>query len=175
MARPTTGANKFLRYEFGSWHGVVEIEAGAVRAHWWSDDPKTLAAKTSTGADNSRLARLLSDYFRGLDADPAHWPIMPLGASDFQAKVYQAVRRIPYGQTATYGEIASVSGRPGAARAVGNVMAHNPLPLFVPCHRVRAASGPGGWSGPPGWKDRLLALEASRSPRLTVLSPIVVK
>ncbi len=54
---------------------------------------------------------------------------------------------MPYGETATYGEVAEMIGRPGAARAVGSAMARNPVPLVVPCHRVVAANGIGGYGG----------------------------
>lgn len=82
----------------------------------------------------------------------------------FQAAVIEACRRIPLGQTRTYGELAIEAGRPGAARAVGNVMARNCIPLVIPCHRVVGSSGGlGGYSGVEGLvtKRRLLALEAA--------------
>jgi len=78
----------------------------------------------------------------------------------FQRDVMGALVSVPYGETITYGELARLAGHPTKARAVGNVMRHNPAPIFVPCHRVVAASGLGGWSGPHGWKEWLLELEA---------------
>jgi methylated-DNA-[protein]-cysteine S-methyltransferase len=80
--------------------------------------------------------------------------------------VYAVVRRIPWGGTRTYGEVARAAGAPGAARAVGRAMARNRICLFIPCHRVVGAAGPGGF-GPPGGvrlKRRLLSLER-RKPR----------
>ncbi len=80
----------------------------------------------------------------------------------FGRKVTAACRRIPWGDTLTYGELAKLAGRPGAARAVGSVMARNRVPLIVPCHRVLpAAGGFGGYSAPQGvaMKQRLLELE----------------
>ncbi|MGD2107942.1 MAG: methylated-DNA--[protein]-cysteine S-methyltransferase [Phycisphaerae bacterium] len=80
----------------------------------------------------------------------------------FRQAVLDACRRIPYGKTATYADLARAAGRPGAARAVGSTMANNPLPLVVPCHRVVRADGSlGGFSSPNGVKEkrRLLALE----------------
>jgi methylated-DNA-[protein]-cysteine S-methyltransferase len=76
--------------------------------------------------------------------------------------VYEAVRSLPSGQTATYGEIAARLGTPGAARAVGQALGRNPFLLAVPCHRVLGADGkPGGFSAPGGlaMKARLLELE----------------
>jgi methylated-DNA-[protein]-cysteine S-methyltransferase len=73
-----------------------------------------------------------------------------------------ACRRIGYGQTISYGQLAASVGAPGAARAVGTCMATNPLPLVVPCHRVIPAAGPPGFYSAPGgcrMKQRLLAME----------------
>jgi methylated-DNA-[protein]-cysteine S-methyltransferase len=80
----------------------------------------------------------------------------------FGKRIVKACRRIPAGQTRGYGELAAESGSPGAARAVGQVMARNRYPLVVPCHRVLAAGGRiGGFSAPQGlnMKRRLLDLE----------------
>lgn len=78
----------------------------------------------------------------------------------FQRDVYRALISVPFGETTTYGKLAESAGHPGKARAVGAAMRLNPAPIFIPCHRVLPASGLlGGWSGPEGWKDRLLALE----------------
>jgi methylated-DNA-[protein]-cysteine S-methyltransferase len=94
-----------------------------------------------------------------LDVDVADEPLTP-----FQRRVVHRCRRIPYGRTLSYGELAAQAGRPGAARAVGRVMSTNRFPLVVPCHRVLAANGRlGGYSAPSGltMKRRLLALEAA--------------
>ena len=81
-------------------------------------------------------------------------------ATDFQRQVWAALRQIPAGQTKSYGQVAAAMGRPGAARAVGNACAANPIPLLIPCHRVLASGGRlGGFSGGLPWKRRLLAQE----------------
>ena len=89
---------------------------------------------------------------------------MPLdlaGLPPFHEKVLAAARRISYGRTATYGELAARAGSPRAARAVGQAMAHNPVPLIIPCHRVLAAGGRlGGYGGGLDLKRRLLGLES---------------
>ena len=79
--------------------------------------------------------------------------------TDFGARVLSVVSRIPPGRVATYGDVAALAGRPGAARAVGNIM-RNCARRDVPCHRVVAAAGHlGGYGGEPGMKRSLLAAE----------------
>lgn len=93
-------------------------------------------------------------------------PIDPGAASDFDRRVWEAVRAIPYGATATYGEVALMAGAPGAARAVGGALARCPLTPIVPCHRVvHAGGGIGGWGGSLSGKRRLLEHEARHAPR----------
>lgn len=83
-----------------------------------------------------------------------------LEGTAFQRKVWAAIEKIPLGKTRTYGEIADQIGHPGASRAVGAACGANPLPLFVPCHRVLAANGKiGGFSGGLGVKRLLLRME----------------
>jgi methylated-DNA-[protein]-cysteine S-methyltransferase len=83
----------------------------------------------------------------------------------FERKVLTVVSRIPVGNVTTYGDVARLAGRPGAARAVGNAMSRNPVPIVVPCHRVIAAGGRIGGYGASGvsTKRRLLALEGRNS------------
>jgi methylated-DNA-[protein]-cysteine S-methyltransferase len=85
------------------------------------------------------------------------------GATGFQREVWQAARLIPRGQTRSYAWLAGRVGRPLAARAVGQALGENPLPVVVPCHRVLAADGGlGGFSGGLGMKRLLLDLEAAK-------------
>ncbi|MGI6434305.1 MAG: methylated-DNA--[protein]-cysteine S-methyltransferase [Syntrophomonadaceae bacterium] len=81
--------------------------------------------------------------------------------SPFARGILELAAAIPYGETRTYGQLAGRAGSPGAARAVGRVMASNPFPLVVPCHRVVAVNGPAGFSAPGGvtYKQALLELE----------------
>ena len=110
------------------------------------------------------LIERLSDYFRGRPVDfPGRLDLS--GATLFQRRVWAATGRIPYGETRSYGGVALEIGRPGAARAVGQALGANPIPIVVPCHRVTAAGGGlGGFGGGLELKRRLLALEASRAP-----------
>jgi len=87
--------------------------------------------------------------------------------SSFQCGVLRRLVDVPFGSTVTYGELAALVGSPGAARAVGVTMAVNPLPIVVPCHRVVASDGLGGYSGGGVEnKRRLLAHEGVTPPSL---------
>lgn len=86
------------------------------------------------------------------------------GVPPFNLRVYEVARTIPAGSTLSYGEIAERLGEPGAARAVGQALGHNPLPIVIPCHRVLAAGHrPGGFSahGQVATKRRLLEIEGA--------------
>jgi len=94
--------------------------------------------------------------------DFANVPLDLTACPPFHQQVYQAVRRIVPGRTQTYGDIGAALGRPGGARAVGQAMRRNPLPLLIPCHRVLAAGAkPGGFSAHGGLttKARMLQIE----------------
>lgn len=110
---------------------------------------------------NSALAERVQAYAAGAPDDFCDVPLDLSELTRFQQKVVEHCRTIPYGETRTYGELAAESGYPGAARAVGNVMAGNPTPLVVPCHRVlHAGGGLGGYSARGGTRTKLRLLEA---------------
>jgi methylated-DNA-[protein]-cysteine S-methyltransferase len=108
------------------------------------------------------LVRRLEDYFAGKKADfPDALDLA--GATPFQRRVWAAARLIPYGGTRSYGWLAGQIGQPKAARAVGQALGRNPLPVIVPCHRVLAHDGsPGGFTGGIQMKKFLLGLEKTR-------------
>ncbi len=84
-------------------------------------------------------------------------------ATPFQRTVWTTARQIPYGETRSYGWVAQKTGKPGAARAVGQALGSNPLPVIVPCHRVISSDGGlGGFSGGLAMKRKLLALEKKK-------------
>ena len=97
----------------------------------------------------------LAAYFGGTLRD-FDLPLIPRGTA-FQLEVWEALRRIPYGTTTSYGALAAALGRPGASRAVGGANHNNPLPVVVPCHRVVGAGGTlGGYAGGVRFKRILL-------------------
>lgn len=106
-------------------------------------------------------ARELEEYLTG-QRTKFTVPIRPRG-TPFDHRVWDAVAAIPYGETATYGEIARRLGSPGGARAVGTANGRNPIPIVIPCHRVVAAGGKlGGYGGGLPLKRRLLDLETTQ-------------
>lgn len=111
-------------------------------------------------------------YFAGERCDFADVALDLAGQEPFFVDVYQALRRVSWGETTTYGALASAVGAgPEAARDVGQAMARNPVALIIPCHRVLAAGGkPGGFSAPGGQaaKLRMLELEGIRLPQRPV-------
>ena len=129
-------------------------------------DEKSLAG---IGAENApcdeakRAVSALIGYFAGQTPDLSQFlPILDLsGLTPAQIEVLEATAAIPRGETRTYGEIAKIVGRPKAARFVGNVMAQNPFPVIIPCHRVVRAGGDiGNFGGGVELKARMLELES---------------
>lgn len=106
------------------------------------------------------VARRMVDHLRGRP-DPLLDVALELdGASPFDRCVWAAAREVPPGTVMTYGQLASRIGRPGAARAVGGAMGRNRIPFIVPCHRIVAASGLGGFSSAKGLKTKRAMLAA---------------
>ena len=103
----------------------------------------------------------LQAYFKGHKVTFADRLDMS-GATPWQRQVWQSTRLIPYGETRSYKWLAEQTGKPAAARAVGQALGRNPLPVIIPCHRVLAGNGHlGGFSGGTATKEWLLSLEVS--------------
>jgi methylated-DNA-[protein]-cysteine S-methyltransferase len=120
-------------------------------------------ARDRLSAGQRRLVERLTAFAAGERDSLADIPIDVGRLGKFQRRVAKQCRSIPYGQTISYAELAAKSGSPRAARAVGNCMAGNRIPLIVPCHRVVRSDGRlGSFSAPGGvgMKRRLLALES---------------
>ena len=122
---------------------------------------KRRAPKASSGTPLLKKAgRQLEEYFKGkrLDFD---LPLKPVG-TPFQGVVWKALTRIPCGETRSYKELASLAGSPKAFRAVGGANNKNPLPIFIPCHRVIGSDGKlVGYGGGLKIKKWLLSHEES--------------
>ena len=121
-------------------------------------------APAAAKAMAARARREILEYLRGRRR-AFTVPLDLATVPPFSRRILLAARRIPYGATVTYGHLARHALSPRAARAVGQAMARNPVPLLVPCHRVVASGGLGGFSGGLVLKRRLLALEGARRSR----------
>jgi methylated-DNA-[protein]-cysteine S-methyltransferase len=136
-----------------------------------SDDPRDwrfarrlAAAEFARGAGGGDVADLLKRYFDGDVAALADVPVAAAG-TPFQRRVWAELRRIPAGETITYGRLAARLGRAGSARAVGAANGANPVAIAVPCHRVVGADGAlTGYAGGVERKRRLLLHEGVRPP-----------
>ena len=110
------------------------------------------------GSRHRDFERQLTEYLEG-KRRVFDLPLQ-LEGSDFQKEVWKAVSHIPYGKTASYGEIAHLIGKPKASRAVGAANGANPIPIVIPCHRVIGSDGSlTGYGGGLALKSRFLALE----------------
>jgi len=125
----------------------------------------------STIADDSRRDEWQRVLTAWLNGDPVHVELDLSGVTPWERTVMHQAMQIERGTVRPYRWLAEAVGKPGGSRAVGNVMARNPLPLLVPCHRVVASSGViGNYSlGGPEIKRRLLELEGVDLPRLREL------
>jgi methylated-DNA-[protein]-cysteine S-methyltransferase len=135
-------------------HLTVSGTSEAIVSIAWTDDPH--------GEPNALLSearRQLEAYFAGRLTE-FDLPLMITG-SPFDKRVWETMRRIPYGQTRSYGELAMEVG--SAPRAIGGACGRNRIPLVIPCHRVLASNGLGGFSGGAGLptKRQLLQLEGA--------------
>jgi methylated-DNA-[protein]-cysteine S-methyltransferase len=122
--------------------------------------PKRKRMRKGSGPKVERLAHRLQAYFAG---EAAAFDDVELDLDDwtpFQLDVVRALRRVPYGEVVSYGDLARLAGRPRAQRAAGTLCARNRFAIVVPCHRVVAANSLGSYGSlGPDYKRRLLALE----------------
>jgi len=141
--------------------GVLTVLAGDRGVQQIGLGPVDLDVDAGEECDDE-VAIEIDEYFRG----HRRRFTMPVDLSSvdapFPRAVYETLHRdVRFGETVSYGELAEMAGRPGAARAVGNAMSRNPVPIVVPCHRVVASGGRIGGYGPSGVRTKrfLLALE----------------
>jgi methylated-DNA-[protein]-cysteine S-methyltransferase len=133
---------------------VSEASGGIVALDWGR------GARQESSPLLREAARQLNAYFDDR-LERFDLPLKPHG-TPFQFAVWKALRRIPKGETRTYGELAQLLG--SSARAIGSACARNPIPIIVPCHRVTAATGKlGGFSGGDGLATKLALLRLERA------------
>jgi len=167
---------------------IAATERGVVAAGWEVDEDafrSRLVARLGPvpewdqhqlPASHGVLA-LARPVFEGLlRGEPAPVDTVPIDLTDRPAwdqRVLLEVRRVPWGQTASYGDIARRIGAPRAARAVGGALGRNPISLLIPCHRIIAADGTIGGYGGTGWVDR--DRQRSRKEALLVREGVTVR
>jgi len=141
--------------------GRVVLESdGDVLIGLWLPQERRHARQDATGhvpAVLAQAAQELEEYFAG--SRTGFDVPLELDGTPFQREVWDELTRIGYGETITYGELARRVGRPRGPRAVGQANGRNPVPIIVPCHRVVASGGIGGYGGGLKVKRALLALE----------------
>ena len=137
---------------------IAEAEGAIVAIRWSAEAEGEGEATLLLGEAQRQLAAYFSRRLRRFDL-----PLAPAGTA-FERRVWTAMRAIPYGETRRYGELAMELG--SAPRAIGRACGRNPIPIVIPCHRVLARGGIGGYSGGAGLatKRALLALEAASPP-----------
>lgn len=151
--------------------GIVRLEYSAIGItslmlpHGENSLPEadTCSTGEEDGQKNAEAASsLLKDYFEGEIVDFSNISVDLSQYSDFFQRVCQFARHLDYGQVATYGQVAQLAGSKNGARAVGRIMAKNPVPIIIPCHRVVASNGAmTGYSAAGGiaTKKKLLIME----------------
>jgi methylated-DNA-[protein]-cysteine S-methyltransferase len=145
-----------LSYEIAGW-GVGELYLDGERL-LYHELPSAREGR-SLGVTHP-LAELVRRYFEGERVDFDDVELDLSWGTEFQVAVAEVLRGVPYGETVTYGELAALAGHPNAQRAAGTFCAGNRFPLVVPCHRVVAAAGLGGYGSLGAeYKRRLLELE----------------
>jgi len=163
-------------------HAVVETELGAMGVGWTDRGVARLSLPGGNLLDRlsrwglraappAGIASVIEMVVRYAQGEPVEFDAVELDfgtAPAFHCAAYDDIRKLRWGQTTTYGAIARRLGDGNLARAVGQAMGANPIPLIVPCHRVLGADGKtGGFSGPGGVgsKMRMLELEQAASPQ----------
>jgi methylated-DNA-[protein]-cysteine S-methyltransferase len=149
------------------WAGVIKSAAGLHRIVLPQDSRnkvsriiKSYSSQTEPDTSNAvRLSRKINSYLRGIKVDFKDRLDLS-NSTQFQQEVWKTTCSIPYGETRSYSWVACQIEKPRAARAVGQALAHNRLPIVIPCHRVVCSDNrPGGFSAGLNMKLRLLRLE----------------
>ena len=134
-------------------HQLPEKNAGATEERLRNTFPT--AIETEPPQEIVMLTSRICRHLQGNVQDFSNVRLDLTGVPPFHAKIYQTLQKIPLGKTVSYNDLAVICGSPGAARAVGQAMAKNPISVIVPCHRVVSASGTiGGFSAYGGLETK---------------------
>jgi len=133
-----------------------------LRIEWQGEMVTRIYFSQEMPVDRSELAEEIAAHLESGASCPKAELDMS-ACTEFQKQIYALVQAIPRGKTMTYGQVADRAARPGAARAVGRAMATNPFAILVPCHRVVAKKGLGGYFWGTEMKEKLLRLERESS------------
>ncbi len=133
-------------------HVEIVIEGGRLMALRFTDARPTASTRDP-------IVRDVRAFFRGERKDLRDIPIDLSWATAFERDVFAATQCIPFGKVATYSQVARAIGRPRAQRAVGNALGKCPIDIVIPCHRVVASDGLGGYTDLIEWKKKLLRFE----------------
>ena len=149
----------------------MEMKSGSCRLGLWHvhvywSGSTVFRVRFSTTGIFGDVPDTIRKYCAGRTADLSAFDTPSLHGDEVYPRIYRAVRKIPYGRTATYGEVATLAGT--HPRVVGQAMARNAVPLVIPCHRVVAAHGIGGFSPSTEIKEMLLMMEKKRRQKLLV-------
>lgn len=143
---------------------IIASDDEAICGLWFYNQKYFLSSLNDELIENDDLAifkevkRWLDDYFNGNNPE-INFKLKPVG-SDFRCRVWKILSEIPYGETLTYGEIASRISPTMSAQAVGGAVGHNPISILIPCHRVLGANGKmAGYAAGIDKKIKLLELE----------------
>ncbi|MDX8468593.1 methylated-DNA--[protein]-cysteine S-methyltransferase [Mesorhizobium sp. VK23B] len=173
-ASPITAGHAVLETVIG-YMGIAWSEKGLIRLCLPERSREAVERRLFRHAGVSRsteqpkwVAELIASikaYAAGEDIDFSGVPVDLDGVDDFRLAIYDAARKLGFGETTTYGELAKRAGHSGLARETGAALGANPVPLVIPCHRILAAGGKiGGFSAPGGsaTKEKMLAMEGVR-------------
>jgi methylated-DNA-[protein]-cysteine S-methyltransferase len=157
------------------WLGIAWSEKGLTQLQLPERDRAATERRLQRRAPNgvegeppawiADIIEILKRYADGAPVDFSSVPVDLAGVDTFRLAIYDAARRLGFGETTTYGELAASAGYPDGARDTGQALGQNPVPIVVPCHRILAAGNKiGGFSAPGGsaTKERLLKMEGVR-------------
>ena len=154
------------------WFGILGCNDGLMRTQLPDTEKEAVKSRLLQGIGEvkkskttfSALETQIQDYYQGKPVNFSNVKVCLEGFSVFQRHVLSILRRVRYGKTVSYRQLANMADNPNAARAIGSVMAANPLPLIIPCHRVIKSDGrPGQFSAAGGTQTKIRMLKIEKA------------